>query len=301
MEPAPVPLVLFGATGAVGGRLLARLRRQARPVLAVSRAARGEDDVRWLRGDLYAGDDALAAAVRAALPPAPAPWLLSAGPLDGFAAWAVRAGLPAGARVVALSSMSADTKLDSHDPQERALAARLRGAEAALLDAAAAQGWSATLLRPTLIWGTGLDRSLSPLVALGARVRLLPLPRGSVGLRQPVHADDLAQAMLAAAARPELGGEVLPLPGGETLGFDAMLERSLAVHAPHARVLRVPDAPVLRLLPVLARAGGRLRAIDNALRRSRVDLVAPGDAWARLGIAPRPFRPGPEAFRAAGG
>uniref|UniRef100_A0A8J8AX58 Uncharacterized protein n=1 Tax=Coralloluteibacterium stylophorae TaxID=1776034 RepID=A0A8J8AX58_9GAMM len=73
------------------------------------------------------------------------------------------------------------------------------------------------------------------------------------------------------------------------------------MHAPHARVLRVPDAPVLRLLPVLARAGGRLRAIDNALRRSRVDLVAPGDAWARLGIAPRPFRPGPEAFRAAGG
>ncbi|MFC4726747.1 SDR family oxidoreductase [Coralloluteibacterium thermophilus] len=287
--------LVFGATGAVGGRVLARLRGQAAPVLAVSRRPQGGDPaVDFLQGDVFADTGALADALAARGCPGT---IVSAGPLDGFVAWALRSPLPPGLRMAALSSMSAETKREAEDPAERALAARLQAAERALLDAAPARGWQVTLLRPTLIWGAGLDRSLSPLVRLGARTRLLPVPRGSGGLRQPVHVDDLAQALLRAVELPELAGEVLRLPGGETLGLDEMLRRSLAAAAPQARILRVPDLlsrPVERLL---ALGPPRARAAANALRRSRRDLLAGGDDWTRLGIRPRPFRPGPDAFR----
>ena len=101
--------------------------------------------------------------------------------------------------------MSAETKSASPDLAERALAETLRKAEQRLLRSAAARGIACTLLRPTLIYGGGPDRSLVPIARLALRWRVLPIPLGASGLRQPVHAADLAGAVDAvidcAAAR----------------------------------------------------------------------------------------------------
>jgi hypothetical protein len=57
-------------------------------------------------------------------------------------------------------------------------------------------GW--TILRPTLIYGAGIDRSITPIVQRALRLRLFPIPLAG-GLRQPVHADDIARAVVAAS------------------------------------------------------------------------------------------------------
>lgn len=284
--------LVFGATGAVGRFVLARLQVRGETVLAVSRGAPPAwcatlDRVAWARADLY-GDTDRALHARQ---------VLSAGPLDGFAAWCLRAGWPTGTRIVALSSMSAVTKQASPDAAERALAQRLVEAENALLDVAKARGWPVTLLRPTLIWGAGVDRSLSPLVALGRQWGFLPLPVGARGLRQPVHADDLAQAMIVAASRADLDHAVLPLPGGETIAFRDMLVRSLAAAAPQVRLLPVPDLLARPAEWVLAHLPGRAATLAAQLQRSREDLLVAGDTgWSRLDIAPRGFAPAARAF-----
>jgi len=106
-------ILVFGASGPVGRFLLPPLAARSR-VLAVSRAPRIADSA-WLCADI---NDA-----RVAWPAAET--VLSLGPLDAFAGWLERYDTTALRRVIAFSSMSAESKAGSPDPAERALAARL--------------------------------------------------------------------------------------------------------------------------------------------------------------------------------
>lgn len=280
-RPVPVALV-FGASGAIGRFLLPRLREQGREVLALSRHARANaaQGTRWIVGDLHAG-----------MPPVPAVDVIySLGPLDAFSRWLAHAPIAGAPRIVALGSMSIDSKRQSVDADERALAARLQQAEAALVAAADARGCRWTLLRPTLIYGAGVDRSLTPIVRFAQRWRVFPHVVGASGLRQPVHADDLAVACIAAAASAKTAGRIYPLGGGERLTFAAMLGRVRASIPERCVPLPIPLGLVRRLRPRFA----------GAIERLRQDLVADNAAaHADFGWAPRAFHPSPQAWQAA--
>lgn len=287
--PGPdAPWLVFGLSGQIGDALCEAHRADDPPLLALSRSARpGRPGLRWLQGALPDAVPCLAGAPAA---------VLSLGPLDLFARWFEASALRP-ARVVALGSTSVHGKRGSPDPAERALAERLEQAEERLQRAADRAGSALTLLRPTLVWGRGRDRNLSRLVLLARRLGWLPLPRSATGLRQPVHADDVAAAVLAAlrAATPRPGR--FDLPGGETLAYDEMVARCLAAGAPGARLLRLPG-PLFRAGVRLARLSGRLGgAGEGVLARLDRDLVHdPAPARAALDWRPRPFRPLPESF-----
>ena len=267
--------LVLGASSQIGHCLLPLLQAEGIEVLALSRQpARGAPAaVRWLQG-----------ALPAPLPPLPElHYVFSAGPLDALAAWLPVAPLAAGARVLATSSMSALSKQDSPLAPERALAARLRGAEQTLAQVCAQRGVGWTVLRPTLIYGVGRDRSLTPLVRRAQRTRLFPLPRGA-GLRQPVHAADVARALLVAALRAQALDAVLEFGGGERLSAAQMFARvraslpfaTLGVPLPRALLAAAALHPVLR---------GPIARLDR-------DLIADNaPAVAALGVTPRAFRP----------
>lgn len=274
--------LVFGLSGMVGEGLRAGRVPGDPPLLGVSRHPQAPaSGLEWLEGELPA---------RVRVPATSA--IASLGPLDAFAAWFESSGA-APARVVALGSTSVHGKAGSPDPAERELAARLREAEQRLAAACAARGSALTLLRPTLVWGRGRDRNLSRLVALARRWRVLPLPATARGLRQPIHADEVAAAVLAAlrATLPVPGA--FDLPGGETLPYDEMAARCLRAGAPRARLLRLP-APLFRAgLALLGRRGpgaGVLARLDQDL------AYDPAPVQAALGWRPGPFRPLPGDF-----
>ncbi|MDO5609973.1 MAG: nucleoside-diphosphate sugar epimerase [Pseudomonadota bacterium] len=276
--------LVIGASGLIGGPLLARLLDDGWRLMALSRqAARSQSapQLQWLQGSLQ---------VMPALPAA-ADVIISAGPLDAFADW--HAAHDVGARrVIAFGSTSVAIKADSADGAERDVAARLARAEALLQQAATARGTALTLLRPTLIYGQGVDRSLSRVVQIATRYRRFALPTSARGLRQPVHADDLAAAAVACIDTPASFGQTYALPGGETLDYIAMVRRVLATLDP---------PPTLHLLPMplfaralwIARVSGKLGGFNDAmLARMREDLVF-DSAPARRDFAyqPRAFEP----------
>ncbi|PWK84375.1 SDR family oxidoreductase [Fulvimonas soli] len=268
-------VLVFGASSQIGHFLLPRLRAQGIKVLALSRRPRAASGgVRWLEGAL---PDRVPA-----LPPVEA--IVSFGPLLPFARWLAGARPAHAPRVVATSSMSAESKIGSDVPAERAVARELREGEAALARACAELGSAWTVLRPTLVYGAGLDKSLTPIARRALRTRLFPLPAGR-GLRQPVHADDIAQAVLAALQRPAAAGRVLAIGGGERLRAAEMF----------ARVRRsLPAATVPLPLPAwLLRAGARAAPrLRGPLQRLETDLVADNAELERLlGVHPRPFAP----------
>lgn len=280
---------MFGLSGQVGVAFADALSPSDPVCVAPSRrpqaARRG---VRWLASG-FDGFDGLA-------PEGPVAAIASLGPLDGFVDWFERSSL-APARVVALSSTSVHAKRDSPDPAERALARVLRACEQRLADLARVRGCALTVLRPTLIYGNGRDHNISRLVATARRWRVLPLPSPARGLRQPVHAGDVAAAVLACLRKPRPRPGFFDLPGGETLPFRVMVERSLAAGAPGARLLPLP-APLVRLaVRGLGRIGRGPALGEGFLARLEQDLVYDGQpASDALGHVPRGFRPTAEAF-----
>lgn len=281
-EVAPRQLLVLGATGPVGRELLARLAIALPPVQVVALARHPpaplvlDQRIAWRRGDLCR--DAITDPVDA---------VLSAGPLDGLADWLERQQPQGIARIVALSSTSLHVKAGSRDARERDVAARLRAGEARLAAWCAAHGTHWTVLRPTLVYGDG-DRNLSRVTALAARFGFFALPRGARGLRQPVHAHDVAGALLACLDARATFDRAYDLPGGETLAYDAMVARMLAALPSRPRLLRLPDA-LFAIAAALARpfVPGATPAV---LARLRDDLVFDaGDAARDFGYAPRAF------------
>lgn len=277
--------MIFGGTGAIGAPLLARLLVQEWRVLAISRrppaASSAPAGLQWKQGE-FAQLPELPTQVEA---------IFSTGPLDQFARWYAGAAITC-SRVVAFGSTSVLVKHDSGDPEERDLAARLRHAEQILFECARERGVAATVLRPTLVYGNGQDRNLSRIASLARRSGFFLLPSDARGLRQPVHAQDLAAAAHAVIDVPASAGQAYALPGGETLRYDQMVQRLLRAMQPAPHLIRLPT-PLFRGAVVLAR---RLRKVDGlsdtVLARLRQDLVFDATAARRdFAYAPRVFTP----------
>lgn len=275
-------LLVFGLSGQIGVALEPLLVAKDFSVLAISRCSHAQTAaIEWRIGSLEA------------LPELPGDFdaILSLGPLDAFSDWFAAYPKKA-ARVIAIGSTSVYSKADARDPDERRLACRLLAAEKRLQSAAEAAGVGLTLLRATLIYGNGRDRSLSPLLALARRWRVLPLPRAATGLRQPVHVDDLAQAILQCLDRPETTRQSFDLPGGEALSVATMLERSVKAQVPGARCIAVPlwlFSMALRTAAWFGASPQSARGVVDRLKRDQVFDVGPArDAF---GYRPRRFLP----------
>ena len=288
-------ILVLGATSLIGRRLLAAPPADAE-LIAVSRrppAARSPAGAAWIEADLCA-PGLRAPQVDAVLALCPV-WLLAP---------ALPALLGTGAkRLLAVSSTSRLTKAASPVPAERATAARLAQGEDAVMAACEAAGVAWTLFRPTLIYAEGEDANVSRLAALIARLGVLPLSGRGEGLRQPVHAADLATAALQALDAPVAAGRVYAMPGGETLSYRQMAIRIFEALERTPRLVSLPP-PLWRL--GLALASPWLPGATAAMGlRMGADLAFDaGPASRDFGYAPRPFRPvfpPPLSFSPAGG
>ena len=279
--------LVFGGSGQIGHPLLVCLHRRGWRVQAVSRRAQPSlPGVQWLRGDL---DSARG------LPPR-VDAIISCGPLDRFARWYAGSTIEC-PRVVAFGSTSIEVKHDSADAEERDVAARLRAGEAGVRSTAVRRGAAATLLRPTLVYGAGGDRTLTRIAAIAGRWHRFALPRDAVGLRQPVHVEDLAKAAFAVLDAAATHGQAYALPGGETLAYREMVARVLATLQPAANLYLLPP-PAFSALLSLAHVAGIARDFgDAALGRMRQDLVFDIEPACRdFGYAPRAFKPAAGMF-----
>lgn len=279
------PVLVLGATSLIGRFLVPRLGALQAPAFAISR--RPPEDVpsgpvRWLQADL--DDDNL----QAVLPDLAT--VISLSPI-----WLLPAALPAlkakgMRRLVAFSSTSVFTKAGSDDEGERATARGLADGEAALVGFCEAHGVAWTILRPTLIYAEGQDRNVTRLARLIRRLGFLPLAGQGEGLRQPVHADDLAQAALTAAACPAAQGRAYDLPGGETLTYRQMAERVFLGMGRRPRIVAIPEG-LWALGFALARPLLKGATAQMGKRMSRDLTFKAALAERDLSWRPRPFQP----------
>ena len=201
--------------------------------------------------------------------------------------------------LIACSSSSALTKRYAANRFDRQLVARLITAEDKLLATCRRLSVPCRILRPTLIYGQVgpySDRNLSRLLAMLRRLPLLPLP-AETGLRQPIHARQLAAVafslahqLTAAGWDPALPARI-PLGGDTTLSYHAMLQALQQAQPPgdparRCRLLPIPNRLFFALAtPLLLRSP---KAFEAVLRMG-ADLAAFTPAHQLLGESPQPF------------
>jgi uncharacterized protein YbjT (DUF2867 family) len=213
--------------------------------------------------------------------------------------WAVPEHFPllaaAGARrLVALSSTSRFTKRDSAAATERAIAARLAAAEDEVLDWARTRGIAATILRPTMIYDGIHDQNIARIARFIRRVGFYPVAGAAGGLRQPIHADDVAAACLAALGCDGLQ-DAYEISGGETLTYRDMVRRIFRWLDRPPRLATVP-LPLVRAAAPLGSLLPGLESLPTMAARMNEDLVFDHAAATQdFGFQPRafslPFRP----------
>ena len=279
------PVLVTGATSQIGRRVLGRLSAADVSVAALSRrlpAEAGEENAQLIVGDLTQpaldiGQEFPSLVHIAGI------WLL-----PPHISNLHRNGLR---RLVCFSSTAIYNKLDSINASERDVARRMIAAEKSIAEQCDSMGIQWTILRPTLIYGLGLDRNVSRAAHFIRKMRVYPLATGATGLRQPVHADDLAAAAIAALQSDRAVGRSYDVGGGERLAYREMIGRIFDTLNLPRRLVPVPGLEF-----AVAAAGFCLRKPEvtgDVVRRMRLDLICGNDAAeADLDFQPRAFLSG---------
>ena len=194
-------------------------------------------------------------------------------------------------RIVAVSSTSIFTKSHSASAEEKSTAMKLSNAEIRLEQWSADTGVEWIVLRPTLIYGRGMDKNISEIVRLIRRLGFFPMLGKGDGLRQPIHAEDVALACLSALGKTDVVNRAYNLSGGETLSYREMVNRLFMVLGRKPRLIHVP-LEFFRLAAAMLRLFPRYRHLTPQMaERMNVDLVFDhADARRDLNFQPRKFQ-----------
>lgn len=274
---------LLGATSLVGKCLISRLVEAGWPVLGYSRHPnQTSEDVEWLQ--LPLADN-----------PSPQPYWICVAPIWVLPDYFALLEMSGAKRVVVVSSTSRFTKAGSDDTAEVALATRLIQAEERFQTWAQSHGIEWVILRPTLIYGLGQDKNICEISRFIRYLGFFPVLGRAQGLRQPIHAEDVADACVSALQAPTATNRAYNISGGETLTYRKMIALVFRALGRRPCLLTVPlwafrlAAAVLRCLP-------RYRQWSMAMaERMNQDLVFDHtDATRDLKFSPRPFQLTPE-------
>ena len=274
-------VLLTGATGLPGGELLSLLLSKGYEVRCLIReespnAGRmSSKKVEVVRGDA-ADEDALLRAlsgVEAAVHVAGleyAPQVVSAMRRTGVK------------RLLVVGSTSAHSAFEHRSAPKRKMEELVRESDLE---------W--TIVRPTMIYGSELDKNMHKLLRFLDRSPIFPVFGNGENLWQPVHYEDLARGMLAALENPETVNQSYDLPGARPLAYQDLVYTAAAALGKKPRMIRLPIEPVRLALRLAERAYLPLPIRSEQVMRLREDKAYPyEDARRDLGYSPRAFPKG---------
>ena len=176
-------------------------------------------------------------------------------------------------RIVVLSSTSRFTKITSSDAKEQVIVKQLIEGEARLIKWAEQQQIEWVILRPTLIYGLGKDKNISTIINFIKRFGFFPLFGLAKGKRQPIHADDVANACVQVLNTPTVINKSYNITGEETLTYDAMVKRVFKFLDRKCFIVYVPIV-FFRIAFVILRHFPRFKNLNVAMaERMSQDLV----------------------------
>jgi len=199
--------------------------------------------------------------------------------------------------VVAVSSTSRFTKRTSSVPAEKKLADNLAEKEERLVAWAKKEKLTFTILRPTLVYSPGRDKNISIIASFIRRFSFFSVFGDARGLRQPVHAQDVASACVAALSAQAAVNKCYNISGGEIITYREMVCRIFLALGRKSRFVKIPlwlfrlAIFILRILPPF-----RHWSAAMAQRMNQDMVFDHAEASLDLNFSPRKFQVNKEDF-----
>lgn len=280
-------VLITGARSQIGFFLLPLLAGQGYECTNISRHERADTEgQRWIRADLNTDMVQVWQTCKASV------WIhlaflpLAVPHLKVAACSGIR-------RFIGFSSTSIFTKQRSGSSEEQRIVHDLVKAEANIQSFCQSYGVAWTLFRPTMIYGTSMDQNVAFIQRIIERFGCFPVAGLGGGLRQPVHAEDLAKACLSALACEQTMNKIYNLSGGETLSYREMVERIFRTIGKPPRIISISPAMYkfsIKILKILSRRYAFIQT--SMVDRMNIDMVFDhSDATHDFAYNPRPFQP----------
>jgi len=277
-------VLVTGATNQIGHFLLPLLIEKDFHVHAISRSkeqSNVDPRITWHQADIGDNDD---------LPTVQATMLIHLAPLHTLPALLPQLSQHGIKRIIAFSTTSRFTKANSKNEKEQHIAKEFTAAENDLANTCKKLGIDWTVFRPTLVYGCGRDKNISDIISFIKRFGFFPLVGKAHGLRQPVHAEDLAQACLQAASSETTQNKSYNLSGGNTLSYHAMVETIFQAMDKKTRIIHIPRFIYKIFLFCLSHLPGYNHITPEMADRMNQDLCFDHqEAVNDFGYSPRPF------------
>lgn len=274
-----------GGSGFTGTRVVERLRRDGWDVAALARSAPAATTLRGLGAEPVDGDLDHAGELRRVLGEVRPTVVVNVASLGfGHGPGIVDAIESAGVRrAVFVSTTAIFTTLPAATKAPRTAAEE--AIRTSTLD------W--TILRPTMIYGRPGDRNMERLLRSLHRHPVWPLPGGGRRLQQPVHVDDLADTIAAAARVDGAVRREYDVAGPTALPFRDIVRDAAAAIGRRPLLVGVPLRPAIAVLRAYERRSRNPRLKAEQLQRLDEDKVFDiSSAVHELGHDPRDFRSG---------
>jgi uncharacterized protein YbjT (DUF2867 family) len=273
--------LVTGGTGLLGGALLDVLLAEGYEVRCLVRA----DSLRAsrlnpLHVELVRGDVRDVQALSRALSGAEA--LFHVAGIE-YAPPVLEAARRAGAeRLVVVSSTSAHSAYPSRSSPKLRMEGLVRES-----------GLEYTIVRPSMIYGSELDKNMHRLLRFLDRSPVFPMFGSGENLWQPVYHEDCARGVHEALVRPAALRQSYDLPGAEHLTYLDLVSTAAGALGKKPRIIRLPLEPVRLALAAAERLRLPLPIGSEQVLRLREDKAYPYDRAKRdLGYVPRSFREG---------
>jgi nucleoside-diphosphate-sugar epimerase len=271
--------LVIGGSGKIGGYIVKHLIASGETPFALSRQDRSSPGTNWLVGDLRN---------LMSLPSFETVFCTANAML--FADALPRIITPRLRRVVVFTTTSVMTKMDSEIGTERVLFEQFVEAEETIRSICERNNIGWTILRPTLVYDEGKDRNITRLARTIRKFGIMPVVSGAQGLRQPVHAEDLATAAIIASHSDAASNKTYVLAGTEIITYKEMIGRIFDGVGRRRFIIPLPET-AWRFAFKVAQPFLPGFNVAMGMRMTKDMTFDTGPARHDLGWRPRDFRP----------
>jgi nucleoside-diphosphate-sugar epimerase len=149
------------------------------------------------------------------------------------------------------------------------------------------------LLHPTMIYGAQGENNVHRIAGLIKRFSVIPLPGGGKSLIQPIHVDDVVEAVVRALGAPQALGQAIPIAGPQAVSYADFVRAIACAIGRRVWIVALPY-PVMGALAWMTTIVPGVPSIKNTeLQRLLEDKSVETQSMADvLGLTPRPLDEG---------